>query len=354
MKRLVLFCSTILAAGFASWQYFSADRNGESSSTSGPTESTTSESAEMLGIGYVEPLSEVRQLMMRTGGVVKRCYVHVGDFVRKGEPILELEGATQQAEVEVARKELELARAEADYVKAGVNPYRIKVIEQTTRRLKEKLDFSRRQALRYQTMISSLAASRQEYESMNTQWRQTEGELKEQEAELDHLKHYVMPEQKAMQEAKVRHAQAKLESAQEKLQETKLLAPFDGTVLKLVKREGEGVRSMEPETVVLFGDMSRVRIRAEMDERFVTHLQVGQAATIYGRNLAGKRYHGQIGCLEHIMGKKTAFTRASSERKDLEVLQVLIDLGPDFTAPAGLQVDVKIECPGSLEYNRDR
>lgn len=46
------------------------------------------------------------------------------------------------------------------------------------------------------------------------------------------------------------------------------------------------------------------------------------------------------------MGNKTVFTQASSERKDLDVLQVLIDLGPNFRAPAGPQVDVTIECSG--------
>jgi hypothetical protein len=43
------------------------------------------------------------------------------------------------------------------------------------------------------------------------------------------------------------------------------------------------------------------------------------------------------------MGDKTVFVRTPSERKDLNVLQVLIDLGPEVRAPAGLQVDVQIE-----------
>ncbi len=42
------------------------------------------------------------------------------------------------------------------------------------------------------------------------------------------------------------------------------------------------------------------------------------------------------------MGDKTVFTRALAERKDLNVLQVLIDMGPHFCAPVELQVDVKI------------
>jgi hypothetical protein len=46
--------------------------------------------------------------------------------------------------------------------------------------------------------------------------------------------------------------------------------------------------------------------------------------------------------VEQVMGDKTVFTRAASERKDLKVLQVVIELGPGFSAPVGLQVDVRV------------
>jgi multidrug resistance efflux pump len=345
MKWLLLFCLTSAAGGLACRQCLS-HRNGGTAPPARAAEPAGTAALEMQGIGYVEPVSEVRRLMMRAGGVIKECRVRVGDFVRKGQTLLELEDATPRAEVEVARKNLELARAEADFVNAGINPYRLKVAEKTAERLREKLRHCRTEAQRNHVLFATRAATSQEYESTDTQRRQTEAELKEQEAELEHLRHNVTPEQKAMLEAKVRHARANLELAEEKLQETRLLAPFDGTVLKLLKREGEGVKTFEPEPVVLFGDMSRVRVRAEMDERFVRYLEVGQAATVYGRNLAGRTFCGRVACLEHLMGNKTVFTRASSERKDLDVLEVLIDLGPDFHAPAGLQVDVQIEGPG--------
>ena len=64
------------------------------------------------GIGYVEPASEVRQLSPKTGGVVKECYVKVGDVVRKGDPILNLHDEKEAAAVSLARKQLEVARAE--------------------------------------------------------------------------------------------------------------------------------------------------------------------------------------------------------------------------------------------------
>jgi hypothetical protein len=71
-------------------------------------------------------------------------------------------------------------------------------------------------------------------------------------------------------------------------------------------------------------------------------LRVGQTAEGYGRNLLGKTYSGRVVEVEEIMGGKTVFTRASSERKDLNVLQVVIGMEPGFSAPVGLQVDVRI------------
>jgi HlyD family secretion protein len=120
--------------------------------------------------------------------------------------------------------------------------------------------------------------------------------------------------------------------------------PFDGTILKLLKREGEGVSNSLPEPVLLFGDLSHSRVRAEIDERFVKELHVGQAAEVYGRTLLGKTFRGQVVEVEKVMGDKTVFTRASTERKDLNVLQIVIDMDSDFSAPVGLQVDVRIPC----------
>jgi multidrug resistance efflux pump len=127
------------------------------------------------------------------------------------------------------------------------------------------------------------------------------------------------------------------------LRETRLVAPFDGTVLKVLKREGDGVWTFSPEPVVLFGDLSRARVRAEIDERFVQRLEIGQSAIVSGRNLLGKSYPGKVVVLEKIMGDRTVFARSSSERKDLNVLQVVIEMAPGFRAPVGLQVDVGVE-----------
>jgi HlyD family secretion protein len=187
--------------------------------------------------------------------------------------------------------------------------------------------------------------SKEDHDLRTTRRTQAEMELREQDAELLHLRQFVTPEKKARVAARVEQAAANLRLAEQRLEETRLAAPCDGTVLKVVKKEGEGVSLFVPETVLLFGDLSRLRVRAEFDERFVKGLHVGQVAEVYGRNLLGTSYPGRLVEMERVMGDKTVFTRASSERKDLHVLQVIVEMNSGFAAPIGLQVDVRV--PGN-------
>lgn len=296
------------------------------------------------GIGYVEPASELRRLMFRTGGVLQTCHVNPGDVVRKGDLLCELDNSTQRADLEQARKQLAQARADADDINAGVNPYRLKVLERTIDRLREKVRHAKMDVERYEKLVDRGGVSKRDYDLARTGQTQAEIELSEQEAELFHLRNYVTPEKKALMTAKIEGATANLHLAEERLQETRITAPCNGTVLKLLKREGEGVSAFVPEAVLLFGDLSQLRVRAEIDERFVKDLRVGQKVEMYGRNLLGKSYAGRVIQVEKIMGDKTVFTRASSERKDLHVLPVVIEMESDFSAPVGLQVDVRIHC----------
>ncbi len=342
--RLLILTFLILAAAVSvatSSHFFQTTRDCP---TDPPGSSIVDDSQrqEVQGIGHVEPASEVRRLMFRTGGVIRSCPVQAGDRAGKGDVLLELDNSTHQADVELARRQLDQARADAAHVNAGVNPYRLKVLEQSIERLREKVRHAGTDIERYEKLVGLGGVSKQDFDLALTRRSQAEIELREQEAELLHLSHYVTPEMKALMAAKVDQAAANLRVAEERLGETRVCAPFAGTVLKVLKREGEGVSPFMPEAVLLFGDLSRLRVRAEIDERFVHQLEVGQEAVVFGRNLGGKSYPGRVVQIEKIMGDKTVFSRASSERKNLDVLQAVIELGPEFRAPAGLQVDVRI------------
>ncbi len=53
--------------------------------------------------------------------------------------------------------------------------------------------------------------------------------------------------------------------------------------------------------------------------------------------------------IKTVMGKKSTFTHDAAERKNLDLLHVLIDLPAELRAPLGLRVDVDIRADAIVD-----
>lgn len=109
-------------------------------------------------------------------------------------------------------------------------------------------------------------------------------------------------------------AAAHVNLAREHLHQTTLRAPFDGVVLDQRKQPEEACFAQAEEPVLLFADLSRLRVRAEIDEQRALHLKVGQPAELFGHNLGETRYQGRIASIKPIMGPKQTPGPRPSER----------------------------------------
>lgn len=79
---------------------------------------------------------------------------------------------------------------------------------------------------------------------------------------------------------RVRQARLAADRARQELRGATIRAPFPGTVLKTYAGPGDLLGSNGP--VALFGDLSRLRLRAEIDEYDIGRILPGQAVTISG------------------------------------------------------------------------
>ncbi len=344
MNRLrgpLLLTSFVGLAGFAAWHFVQAHSWGTTTTPAAPAHTSP---VRIEGIGYVEPRSEIRRLVPQIGGVIRRCQVRVGESVKQGDPLVEMEGSSQAAEVVVAAAQLELARAKAADVRSGINPLRIALEEKALERLKVRHQHSETEFGRIQRLFTAKTSTQSDLDSATNDLKQAAISVAEQEAQLHHLRQHVTDEQRRAADAEVTVAEASLARAKQSLANTTLVAPFDGTVLRWLKREGEGVSPVSPEPVLLFGDVSRLHIRAEIDERNVTAVCAGMRAEVYGTNLRGTTSHGQVVAIEQVMGNKTVFSHSAAERMDLDVVQVIIEMDSAFVAPIGLRVDVRLSA----------
>ncbi len=296
------------------------------------------------GVGYVEPRTEVRRLCFKADGVIGKCLVEVGAFVHKGDLLMTLGDAEQQAAVSVAEREVEVAQQERARSVLGLDSFEIASAEQKVRLMAERLRYVQGEYERHQRMLRTDSVSQADMAAARNRVAETEAGLRAAEADHLHLRNSVRAEDRGLAEVKVRLAQARLALARQRLADTALRAPFDGKVLEILKREGEAQRMIDGEPVILFADLRRLRVRAEIDERHARAVRVGQEALVFGRGLRQEAFPGKVVAVREVMGKKTVFARTAAERKDLDVLGVLIDMPEDFTAPAGLRVDVQVRA----------
>ena len=203
---------------------------------------------------------------------------------------------------------------------------------------------TRRDYERLDKLIKRGVAPQIERDHAQAEALRADASLKQAEAELANLRVFVRPEDIAVAEQKVRLAESRVNTAKARLLETELRAPAPGQVLEVLRREGESTYGLTPEPVLVFAGSGRLRVRAEIEETDALQLRPGQQAELFGRGRGQQKIEGRVLLVKAIMGKKTVFTKSSTERKDVDVLQVLIELPESTALPVGFEVDVRINC----------
>ncbi|MBX3415942.1 MAG: HlyD family efflux transporter periplasmic adaptor subunit [Pirellulales bacterium] len=354
MSKLILAAAISVTSGVVAWLYIVGGVSqlsqtpyvGHSVASGGETTNLrdASQSGRELirGIGYIEPVSEVRRLVFKVDGVIGRLAVEVGQEIRKGDVLAVLIDHDDAAAVAEAEQQVVLAAAQREQLLAGMHVEQVNAARRNVEIMEERLQFATKQQARILALTARGVTTDAERDQTATEVQQARKSLEQAKAELALLERHVRAVDRDVADAEVRLAEARVETARQRLANTIMLSPLDGIVLEVFKREGEGARVLDRDPVMIVADKSRLRVRAEIDERFVHRLAAGQSARLYGRGLGDVRYPGTVSLVKRLMGKKTVFNNEASERKDLDVLQVLIDLPDDFQAPFGLQVDVDI------------
>ena len=143
----------------------------------------------------------------------------------------------------------------------------------------------------------------------------------------------------ASAEARRAGAKGKLALAKAEAEKCILRAPADSTVLKVLVERGDVVAITPPQTAVTLSDVTKLRVRAEVDERFVERVKIGQAVTITSEFNPKLRHAGKVVALEAQMGRRTVLGTDPADKNDRDVLEVLVEFNKS-TADAGSALPV--------------
>jgi HlyD family secretion protein len=111
-------------------------------------------------------------------------------------------------------------------------------------------------------------------------------------------------------------------------------------VLNVWAKQGE-IAVVSPEApLALFGDISSLRVRTEVEERDVVKIRVGQRAVIKADAFAGQEFTGVVTSMAPALGPQRITSRGPRRPNDVEVLEVMVTLDGQPPLLTGMRVDV--------------
>jgi HlyD family secretion protein len=141
-------------------------------------------------------------------------------------------------------------------------------------------------------------------------------------------------------EGELNVAQAEWRVAQAALEKTQIRAPADGVVLRVDAKAGDlSVPSIGPAMVVI-GDVSALRVRAEVNEQDLGRIRVGQGVLVRAGAFHGREFEGKVSSVARVVGPSRINSGDPRKFSDVDVLEVLVDLPSPGPLLVGEQVDV--------------
>lgn len=259
-RRIITIGAVVIAAllgWFVLWDWlFPAEqpRIMSAPATIGTVEET------VLATGILKPARLVA-VGAQASGRVTAIAVELGQKIRKGELVAEIDSITQENALRTAKAALANVHAQKLEKEAS-----LKLAEQTLAR-QEKL-------------IRQTAVSRADFESAEAEVATTRAQI-------------------AALEAQIIESEVAVNTAEANLGYTRITAPIDGTVLSIVTQEGQTVNaSQSAPTIIILGDLETMTVRAEISEADVVHVKTGQPIYFNIIGEPDRRYEARLEFIE--------------------------------------------------------
>lgn len=289
--------------------------------------------------GKVEPVSEEIEIGSEISGSLRQVPVEEGQHLRKGQMIAVVDNADYAARVAEARATVAVRQAALDRIVNGARDQERREAEAAVAEDRAILENARAEQSRKQSLFSTGDISRSDWELAEREYHVAEARVSEALAHFQFLDAPARADERERAAADLALARAQLAESEALLEKTTVRAPFDGTVLKRLRKAGETVSDKGDTPIIRFGDNSRLRVRVDVDETDVARVAVGQRAYFTAQAFGQQRFWGTVTRLGQSLGKKNIDTGDPAEKTDTKVLETLVDLDGHPPLPSGLRVD---------------
>ena len=317
-KRFFILLGLAVAAG-AAYYFFSSNNKQE---TTYLTESVTRGNVEktVVASGSVESVNEV-DVGAQVSGKITKLYVKLGQEIKKGEMIADIDSTTQINTLNTKKAALVSYQAQ---LKAKKTAYDV------------ALSSYNRLSKLYTQKATSL-------DSLNT----AKSTLDNAKAEMEAI------------EANIKQAEIEVNTAETNVGYTKITAPMDGTIVSVPVSEGQTVNANQTTpTIVTIADLSKMKIKPEISEGDITKVKAGQEVSFTILSDSQTVYHSVIDSVDPAnttitdSSSTSSSTNSSSSSSTTSAIyyyaNVLID-NPDRTLRIGMTTENNIKIANAKD-----
>ncbi|MFQ5481408.1 MAG: efflux RND transporter periplasmic adaptor subunit [Nitrospinaceae bacterium] len=260
--------------------------------------------------GVVEPNFEV-EVKSKASGEVLRFPFEEGDRVHKGQLLLVLDKSDEERQVAKAQADLDSALAQLKKAKISLLLQKAQYlsdletarsrVQEARANLKEAEDkLERQRGLFREKIVSQEALDIAETSKKVNQETLIQAKALLQVAEDSVNDIAVRESEIELAEVDVKRAEIALEEAQERLAETEIYAPIDGTLIEKLVEEGQiissGISNVSGGTALCkLADVRRLFIIADVDETDIGQVAVGQPVRIIADAYPDRSFQGKVG-----------------------------------------------------------
>jgi HlyD family secretion protein len=288
----------------------------------------------VAGAGMVEPNTQasgtgVISVGSQVAGVVTRIYVSIGQEVKKGDLLLELDNRVASADIAVRKTALASAEAQLRKLILQPRPEEVPVSQAQVNAAEANVRQTQDQMERDRKLAGTGALSEQDrvaHEQANVNAKSL---LEYAKANLALIKAGAWEADKMIASAAVEQAKAQVSQAETMLHILQIQAQVSGTILQINVRQGEYISTIGGQSLIQMGNLNPLHVRVNIDEEDLPRLLLNSPARAKIRgSYQQEELELKFVRLEPTIVPKTSLTGTNIERVDTRVVQVIYALDP--------------------------
>jgi HlyD family secretion protein len=312
--------------------------------------------------GRVEPASGEIKIAAPVMGVIAQVLVKVNDKVSAGEPLIRLIDNEAQARLAAAEAQVAFRLRARNEETAPVRSTARRTTEAAVvdtdkaaarRRAEDAVaDADKAMAAAQAALDKALVdrragrASDADRDAARTALSQAQDRLQQQKAELRRIEADPSTPLPNFAEGQVNVARAESVAAAAAIAKLTIRAPIAGTVLQVNAKPGELAAPSNAQPLLVIGDVSALRVRAELDERDFGQIKIGQPVLVRAAAFRGREFAGKVAFIAPLVEQGRINARGQRNVTDVDVVEVLIDLAQPDPLAVGMKVDVYFQPEG--------